>query len=269
MADNLFIARTPEEAASAFGQGSAYLAGGTEALRLDSPVTAGNYVSVRRTPALREVGAGSGIVRIGASCTFQELAENDLVPGYLKEALRFMGSRTKRNMATIGGNIASCRDDSYLIPTLIAAGAGLELIDSAGNVLPVAVQAYVSDKSKFTGMLITAVTVPSDGISVKSSRNANTVQSHARLTAALSLKDGRYTAVCALKNSGIFILDNIAEAMGSRKLSEDEIVELVKNEAGIELEDDLLYGGADYRIYLLGITLAMMYRDLSGKGGLA
>ena len=54
-----------------------------------------------------------------------------------------------------------------------------------------------------------------------------------------------------------------------REMTEDEIVELVKNDSSIKLEDDLLYGSADYRRYLLGITLALMYAGLDKKGGAA
>ena len=57
-------------------------------------------------------------------------------------------------------------------------------------------------------------------------------------------------------------------------LTEDEIVSFVKEnygtgKSGIKFEDDLLYGSADYRIYLLGITVALMYAEIEGKGGRA
>ena len=269
MADKLIIARTPEDAVRAKTADNAYLAGGTEALRLGSAAAAGAYVSVRKTAAMRGIGDGSGIVTIGASCTFQELIDCDKVPAYLKEALGFMASRTRRNMATIGGNIASCRDDSFLIPTLIAASAVLELMDADGRCEKIFVEDYALNKEKYSGKLITSVTVPSDGISIRSVRSANTAQSHARLTAAMSCDDGNYKIAAAVKNNGIFVLDGVAEALGKGHLTEEEITELVKKGSGIQFEDDLLYGGAEYRSYLLGITIALMYADLNKKGGIA
>ena len=269
MAENLILASTPEEAVKAKAEGCSFLAGGTEALRLGSPLSAGSYVSVRRTEAMRGISSDAGIVTVGAACTFQELIESESVPGWLKEALHFMASRTRRNMATIGGNIASCRDDSFLLPTLIAASAVLQLMDADGSCEMIFAEDYAAEREAYEGRLITTVSVPAEGIAIRSARSANTAQSHARLTAALSFDEGRYKAAAALKNSGIYVLDDIAEALGSRELSEDEIVELVKNDESIKLEDDLLYGSADYRRYLLGITLALMYAGLKKEGGAA
>ena len=269
MSDKLIMARTPEEAVRAGAEGCSFLAGGTEALRLGSPVDAEAYVSVRRTEAMRSVCSDAGIVTIGAACTFQELIDNSQVPAYLKEALHFMASRTRRNMATVGGNIAACRDDSFLLPTLIAASAVLELMDSDGRCEKIFAEDYVLNKEKYEGRLITSVTVPAEGIAIRSARSANTAQSHARLTAAMSLDEGRYKIACAVKNTGLFVLDGIAEALGGSDLSEDEIVSLVREDGSIDFEDDLLYGSADYRRYLLGITIALMYAGLEEKGGAA
>jgi putative selenate reductase FAD-binding subunit len=269
MAEKLFIAHTPEEAVRAKAEGNAFLAGGTEILHLDSPLSADSYVSVRRIPAMRETSTESGIISIGASCTFQELIDNEAVPGYLKDALHFMASRTRRNMATIGGNIAAGRDDSFLIPTLIAASAVLDLCGADGRSEKVFAEDFIFNRDKYADMLITCVSVPSGNISIKSARSANTAQSHARLTVSLSYDEGKYRAVAAVKNSGIYALDSIADALSRSALSEDEIVGLVKADSSIALEDDLIYGSADYRKYLLGITLALMYAELNEKGGRA
>ena len=263
MADKLIIAKTAEEAVRAKVFDNVYLAGGTEVMRLGSSVNSDAFVSVRKIPYMHDIALENDIVRIGAACTFQEILENSIVPAYLREAAQFMASRTRRNMATIGGNIAVARDDSFLLPTLIAAGAELVLKDVKSEE-QVSVADYIAKSEEYKSKLILSVCVPRDGIKVKSCRSANTAQSHARLTAALSEKDGKYTAVAAVKNSGLYILGNLSKAFSSSDPSEDEIVEIAKKNESIKLEDDLLYGGADYRRYLIGITFALMYEELKG-----
>lgn len=263
MAEKLIIAQTAEEAVRAKKGKSIYLAGGTEVMRLGSGVEGDAYVSVRRIPYMHEIEVEDGIIRIGAACTFQEMIESNIVPDYLKEAALFMASRTRRNMATIGGNIAVARDDSFLLPTLIAAGAEL-VLKTVEAEEKVSVSDYISHSDDYKKRLILSVCVPADGIRVKSSRSANTAQSHARLTAALSEKDGKYTAVAAVKNSGLYILGKLSNELSSSDPGEEEIIALVKATDSIKLEDDLLYGSADYRRYLIGITFALMYEELKG-----
>ena len=189
MAERLIIAHTPQEAVQAKSGDNAYLAGGTEAMRLGSEFACDAYVSLRRTEALREVKRSSGKLEIGASCTFQELMDSADVPAFLKEALQFMASRTRRNMATIGGNVAVCRDDSFLVPTLLAASASVSLMNKDGSSEEVGLEQYIAGRDKYKDCLILSINLP-DGAIVKSVRSANTAQSHARLTAALGKKDG-------------------------------------------------------------------------------
>ena len=85
------------------------------------------------------------------------------------------------------------------------------------------------------------------------------------LPAALGRKDGRYLAYAAIKNYGLVKLGGITDKMSSSEdLSEEEITDYIKNDDKIALTDDLLYGGADYRKYLLGISFADMYAAIKG-----
>lgn len=274
MAENLIIATTPEEAFKAFNASASYMAGGTEVNRLGSSVEGETLISIRRIPALKTVEAADGRIRIGACCTFQELEDNELIPDYLKEALLFMASRTRRNMATIGGNIALCRDDSFLIPTLTAAGAELELLSEEGISI-VTLGDYISSAASGCSSeepaavprtaLITRILLPAEAV-VVSKRHANTAHSHARLTVALGYADGSYTAACAIKNGGIHQMKVISAALNSDPdMSEEAILKMVRGCDGLSLEDDLLYGSADYRKYLLGVTVSMLRYELQGR----
>ena len=264
MAEKLIIAQSAEEAVKAKTSENVFVAGGTEVMRLGTSVDSDAYVSVRRIPAMHQVRSSDTTVSIGAACTFQELLDSPEVPAYLKEALQFMASRTRRNMATIGGNIAVCRDDSFIVPTLLAAGAEICLMDSSGETKVVGLESYIAGKSQYANSLITNILIPVSA-AVKSVRSSNTAQSHARLTASLGLKDGKYYAIAAVKNYGLVKLGTLMSKFNQgSELSEDEIIELVKSDAKIALKDDLLYGGADYRKYLIGITFAQMYEELKG-----
>lgn len=269
MDDKLIIPHTTGEAARVKSVDNTYLAGGTEVMRLGSEFAGDAYVSIRRLEGLHFVRSSEGKIEIGAACTFQELIESPDIPAYLKEALGFMASRTRRNMATIGGNVAVCRDDSLLVPTLLAASAELTVMDNNENKEDVSLEAYISGGDKYKSRLILSINLP-EGVSVRSFRSANTAQSHARLTAALGCMDGKYKGYAAVKNYGLVKLGGIMDMMSaSDNLSEDEIIEYIKNDAKIALEDDLLYGGASYRKYLLGVSFAEMYEDIKNKGGLA
>ena len=264
MAEKLFVAQSVEDAVEAKNKDNVYIAGGTETMRLGTSVKADSFVSLRKIPAMHEIRVSDTTISIGAACTFQELLDSNSVPAYLKEALLFMASRTRRNMATIGGNIALCRDDSFLVPTLLAAGAKLNLIEGLGATKTLGLEEYIAGKNQYADALILSVLLPIRA-AVRSVRSANTAQSHARITASLGLSDGKYYAVAAIKNYGLVKFGNLmAKFSEDVDLSEDEIVERLKNDSKIALEDDLLYGGAAYRKYLLGITFAQMYKELKG-----
>lgn len=94
------------------GGRAALLAGGTDLMpnlrqRLVSPQV---LISIRDVPGLQGVDLRpDGAIRIGAASTLTQLAEHPIVLNYLPAiaaAVRSVGSRHVRNMATLGGNLA-------------------------------------------------------------------------------------------------------------------------------------------------------------------
>ena len=142
MERNVIIASTLEEAVGCKTPDAAFYAGGTEIGRLGSPVDAKTLILLKKIPELygirvtgdpeTENPSGSWL-RIGAMCSFQEILDCDAAPAWLKTAVRYLASLPRRFKATVGGNIASWRSDSYLIPTLLAAGAKLEIAGMEGG----------------------------------------------------------------------------------------------------------------------------------------
>lgn len=264
MATQLLMAKSPEEAISFKTAAAAYLAGGTEVNRLGSvaAATADILISLKKCSGLRDITEEDGYITIGSMCSFQDLIESDAVPCYLKEAAHFMASRTKRNMATIGGNIASLRSDSYLIPTLMAVGAVLQMEGKNGSSVRIGIAEYVDGSE--ADSLITSVTVPKD-IKVVSKRYANTAQSHAVLTMSAALTEEGIWLDGAVKNVGLLHFCDLEKAFREDPdISEDKIIEMVRVCTGLHTADDM-FGSEAYKRYLIAVTAYDLHKRLTGK----
>ena len=262
MAEKLVIATSAVEAAGLKNSESAFLAGGTEDNRLNSSVDAATLISIGRIPELDGISKDGECIRIGAMSTFQEILDNKLVPEYLKDACRFMGSRTKRNMATIGGNIALRRTDSYLYPTLLASHAMLDLMDAKGNVSKKCVCCYLKDYEELKDNLIVAVSVSKEA-KVASKRYANTVQSHAVLTVSAGIADGKLRVGVAAKDTALKGLCDVATALQEKNLSDADILKLIEADKDLCFKQDI-FGSPEYKRYLLAVTIADLARKVKG-----
>lgn len=244
MADKFVIAKSIADAASLKNRNSAFLAGGTEINRLNSLVKAKTLVSISKLDMKgieKTTENSSSVVRIGALATFQEIADSKLVPQYLKDACLFMSSRQKRDMATIGGNISICRDDSYLISTLLACGAKLTVVSPKKKKSLICLSDFVANRKDYSDFLIENVLID-ENVKVVSKRYSNTAASHGYLTVSAA-RHGKSAcvAVCA-KNSGIYFYDN--GKVGS-----------------IRFKDDI-FGSPEYKKYLLEVTVKQLLEEV-------
>ena len=189
----IFKTSTPEEAV-ALSAKATYLQGGTEVLRLGSSFENDSIIDLNAFISRDVKKVGDKLV-IGAGATFQSLIENDLVPAWLKDALRGMASYQLRSMATIGGNIALKRDDSFLIPALVAAGAELKAHSVENKEHTVAISEYIKGSCK---CILLEVIIPLDA-EVKCRRISLSSHMHAVLTAAVGTNGECY----AIKGTGI------------------------------------------------------------------
>ena len=267
MVDRLIIATTKDEALkNKKAPKSRFLAGGTEINRLGSTVEADTLISIGRLKELDGITKEGDTVIIGSMCTFQDLIDSDIVPEYLKEACRFMGSRTKRNMATIGGNVALRRTDSYLYATLLACAAKLKLQAEDGSVQTKCVCCYLKRYDEFKDMLITKIMVPSNA-TVASKRYSNTVQSHAVLTVALGktpcCEKAQMRLAVAAKDTALTRLDDISDALEQGDLTDKEIEQKLKENELLKFKQDI-YGSPEYKRYLLAVTIADLAKKVKG-----
>lgn len=257
MAEKLLIAGSVEEAVKEKRADSAFLAGGTEINRLNTSVTAATLISIKKLKELRYVKKEDGIVWLGAATTFQEAIDSPDVPAYFKEACMFMASRTKRNMATIGGNIALLRDDSYIVPCLIAAKAKVVYLLN-GQEESGCICCYMAKAAKggLKDALILRIGLDPER-RVLSKRYANTAMSYSCLNVSYGFdKDGKGVSVgAAVKNAGLFKLE-AAEKLRSG----EEALDWAKNAKELPVCSDM-YGSEEYKRYLLGASIAKFLED--------
>ncbi len=125
----IFHPQTKEEAVKmrVENENSRYLAGGSDDLRLNGDADK-NTILIDINPIVEKgiSDIGNGIIKVGALTTFNEMIDSPLVPEVIKEACLFNASFTRRNSATVGGNIALRRDDSYLTALFAALGVKFE-----------------------------------------------------------------------------------------------------------------------------------------------
>lgn len=258
------IANTIKEAVMLKTADTVYIGGGTEINRLDSDVSYNSVISLRKL-GLNEILVQGEYLKIGAYCSFQQLIENKRVPQYLKEACLFMGSRTKRNMATIGGNIASLRSDSYLIPTLVSVNAKLLLQNKYKDSYEIDLINYIEFNNDYKNDLILSVEIPREGYTVASKRCSNTKLSHAFITASMS-KFGKkdYLIFAGLKNSGFSKFDALSVLLSQKnRVSITDVREVIDSTTEIKFFDDI-FGSVEYKKYLLSVTLYDLYCEVKG-----
>lgn len=134
-------ATTLEEAVAALRRhapDARLLAGGTDLLvdLKTGRVRAGHLISINRLAALRGITEEDGALRIGALTVISQLSRSPIVRerfAPLLDATREMAAPQIRNVATVGGNIASAVPCADLPPILIAMNASVRLWSPTGQ----------------------------------------------------------------------------------------------------------------------------------------
>lgn len=159
---------------------TAYLAGGTDDLRLGGAAEGKELIDINAL-GFDTIEEKDGKLYIGARVTLQQLIDSELIPTFIQEAAKFCASFAKRNSATVGGNLALRRDDSYLAAAFCAAEATLIGLGGKGEKVE-AIYDYLTGTCK---CLIQYIVIDKNREGwVK--RFGNTSASHATLIAAES-----------------------------------------------------------------------------------
>src|SRR5688500_9969385 len=94
------------------------------------------FFSIRHLPELRGVEESDGHVRVGALTTYTDVRRSELLGRHfpmLGQAARETGGIAIQNRGTVGGNIANASPAADTPPALLAYGAEVELVSSAGT----------------------------------------------------------------------------------------------------------------------------------------
>lgn len=207
-----------------------------------------------------------GSVSIGPLCTLQRLIDDRKVPAGLRAAAAQIVSRNVREMATLGGHLASNPSYSDLIPMLIALNAKIGL-SRPGAAKTMLVADYVA---KPAAGIITKIVLPRPkAVRVAVCRNARaSANAHSIVSAALSLTVLRDTVkdpVIALGGVAghVVRLTAVEDALEGKPLpSLDELQALVSR--GVRPVADLS-GSAAFRKYQAGVVVALALRDACGQ----
>lgn len=99
-------------------------------------------------------------ITIGATCSLQEIADDDRVPEVIRQAARTELPSTLRTLATLGGTVATLEPDSVLSAALLVHKAQVDTIGSDGkSSCPLDKGLVGSDR------LVVSVSVATDGVS--------------------------------------------------------------------------------------------------------
>jgi putative selenate reductase FAD-binding subunit len=154
-----------------YAERACFLGGGTD---LNSSTFATEFpeqvISLAKL-RLDELHVGTDEIRIGCGATFQTLLDAPGMPAPLREAALFITPRNVRNMATVGGNIASNKFFSALIPVLAAYDAKLKIVRLGGTTAFVPIMDHLASSDP---SLIVEVVVPLGGrrVAVAKSRRS-------------------------------------------------------------------------------------------------
>lgn len=166
MSGRVVLARDLDSALAAATPGALLLAGGTAAYADAGP--AGTpppaFVSLRRIPELAGIRLDGEWLDIGAATTMDDLIRSGEVAAaapVLARAAASMGSRQIRARATVGGNLATARNDHTLAPVLLALDAKVVFGAADGpETLPVSEVLDRFHNGAVAGAIITRVRVP-------------------------------------------------------------------------------------------------------------
>jgi len=215
---------------------------------------------------LDRVVVKQGVVVIGPLCTFQRLIDDRRVPAGLRAAAAQLVSRNVREMATLGGHLASNPSYSDLIPMLIALGAKLGL-SRPGTAKTILVADYVA---KPTAGLITRIVLPRPRAArVTACRNARAcANARSIVSAAVSatvVRGAVKDPIIALSGVGdrVVRLTAVEEAVDGRPLPAMDELQALAGRAVRPTAD--LSGSAAFRRYQAGVVVALALRDALGQ----
>jgi putative selenate reductase FAD-binding subunit len=252
-----------------------FLAGGTDINRLNSQSVYETVIDMT-SACLKKIDKTDLGIEIGACVTFEKALEDPSIPAYLRKALRYAGSRTLRNMATIGGNVALQRSDSYLLPVLIAAKARLITVDLSenGELIEdsVPIREYVEHRDMFHHTLIARICLDKPDRFAASERFCKSIQAPPSIVVGFGADYSEQKRmlnnlriVIGTSPYGIYRLLDVEEAVNQGAIQ--TTVELEKAVADETKAISDFTGSSSYKKYLAGTAAANFFTECLTASG--
>jgi putative selenate reductase FAD-binding subunit len=247
-----------------FKEDAVFMAGGTDVNCRDSAYETEKVIGIEQLK-LNKISKTQKKLSIGAGVTIQELIDSPKIPDQLKTAAWHFVNRNIRNMATIGGNIASNHSTANLLPILVALDAELKI---GGSIEMVPVYEYVSQ-----GMsrLIEGIMISSNSLAKKYglrkfSHTANDV-SIITVAVTFNIQNGKLSDVRVAVggvSKHVARLTELENELESNTLpATKKIEETVKNIVA-PVED--IRGGIDFKKYVAGVLVSDCIHSAHDRG---
>ncbi len=236
-----------------------FMAGGTDVNCHHSEYDIEKVIGIEQLN-LTEIAYTPSELYIGAGVTVQTLIDSPDIPDQLKTAAGHLTNRNIRNIATIGGNIATNNSTSNLIPILIALDAELKMGDSS-TLVPV--HEYITRERT---RLIEGILISTENLSKKYglrkfSRTANDISI---ITAAVTFHIHNETvaevivAIGGVSNHVIRLTELENRLEGNKLPARTEIDNMVKNSVS-PVKD--IRGGIEFKKYMAGVLISDCFHD--------
>ncbi len=251
MAKQILRPATPKDAWQLKARpGSAFLGGGTR-------LNASTSESFETLISLENLGLGT-ITRkeegcaIGASVTLQQAVECAGIPPAVRTALSLTASRTLRNMATIGGELAARPMDSALVPVLIALDATVRVF---AKKTPLKAEEFLK---RADDSLVLEIVIPDGKCPCDVRFFSRTSHSPRSLVACVSLgaaEKGRVAARVVVSDcqGQVLRLAGVEDSLGTGLAEKARLEELVKTDFAPKGD---IHASASFKRYMAGVLVA-------------
>lgn len=241
-----------------------FMAGGTDVNCKDSAYEIEKVIGIEQLK-LNKISKTQKKLSIGAGVTIQELIDSPKIPDQLKTAAGHFVNRNIRNMATIGGNIASNHSTANLVPILVALDAELKI---GGSTATVAVYEYVSQEMT---RLIESIMISSKSLAKKHSlrKFSHAANDVSIITAAVTfnIQDEKLcdvrVAIGGVSKHVVRLTELENKLESNKLLAAAEIEDTVKNIVA-PLKD--IRGDVEFKKYMAGVLISDCIHNAHDRG---
>jgi putative selenate reductase FAD-binding subunit len=237
-----------------FEDEAVFMAGGTDLNCRDTAAAVETVIGIEQLK-LNKIVKSHEALSIGAGVTIQELIDSPKIPDQLTMGAMHFVNRNIRNIATIGGNIASNKTASNLLPILIALDTELKI---GGSATPVPIYEYVTQEMT---RLIEGIMISSENLTKKYGirKFSHTANDISMITAAATFNIQNEKcfkvrlAVGGVSKHVVRLTELESKLEGNKMPAPKEIEAAVKNIVA-PVKD--IRGGVQFKKYMAGVLVS-------------